>query len=248
MTTTDSLPAVADLCEQAEAECRVVARRDLDGVPLYIVPQSHVPEDRGGRSVCDGFTTSCLDLYLRDVIGSRWAGRGPCMVIRDIEATGSMDACDVEVAFRSVVFHELAHILTRNRLWSDAEHSEPTTLAAEAVAIGQQVAGPEPSISILIPFYGHGACFIRSAMHLCYRAKAAGILVSPADVCDSLGYGLSRTNAYVTALGSEPRRLASERFLDILATPYPTAFWRLWTTDVAQWLSRCSPVLERSSK
>ncbi len=32
------------------------------------------------------------------------------------------------------------------------------------------------------------------------------------------------------------------------AVGYPTAFWRLWTADVAQWLSRCPPVLEKRSK
>ena len=81
-----------------------------------------------------------------------WRGRGACRVIKDVEATGSMDACDVEVAFVSVVFHELAHILTRSRMWVDRDRIDATALASEAVAMGQQVAEPEPSLSMLIPF------------------------------------------------------------------------------------------------
>jgi hypothetical protein len=245
MTPTNSPPDVQTLCARAEATCRAIASRDLEGVPLYIVPQSSLPAALGGRSVCDGFTTPSLDLYLRDVIGPAWRGRGACMVVKDIAPAGSMDAVDVEVAFRTVVIHELAHILARGYLWSKRDESDRAGLAAEAAALAGHVAGPPPSEARLIPFYGHGARFIRTVLHLCHRAAAAGTPVTPSEVCAGPGYALSRTNDYRAALGAEPRRLARERFRDVLAAPYPQAFWRLWTTDVARWLSQCSPELER---
>lgn len=248
MTTTDGLPAVDELCARAEAACRTIAPRDLDDVPLYIVPQSRLPAHLGGNSVNSGFTSPSLDLYLRDVIGSAWRGRGACMVVAVPTPIGEMDAVDVDDEFRKTVIHELAHILTRHRLWSDRDENDRTRIAAEAADMSRQVAGPPSPERRLLPFYGHGAMFIRVAPHLCYRAFVADLPVTPSEVCAGPGYCLSRANQYRAALGDEPRRLAETHFRDILDTPYPKPFWRLWTADVAQWLSVCSPELDRSCR
>lgn len=72
--------ADADLCSRAKLLCWTVAPLDLGDMPLYIVPQSRLPNHLGGKSVCDGFTSPSLDMYVQDVIGPAWRGRGPCMV------------------------------------------------------------------------------------------------------------------------------------------------------------------------
>ena len=89
---------VANLCARAEALCRQIAPHDLDNLPLYIVPLSRITGILGGPSVCDGFTSHSLDLYLRDDIGSSWRGRGPCMVINDLQY-GDATPEDNELAF-----------------------------------------------------------------------------------------------------------------------------------------------------
>lgn len=277
MTITNSLPDVDALCVRAEAACRAVAARDLAGVPLYIVPQSRLPDHLGGRSVCNGFTTPSLDLYLQDVIGPAWRGRGPCMVINDVgdqplgrsvrqaalpwgdrrsaengsdELVGhcvpQVAADDLELDFLRIVLHELAHILQRPELYRDRHGTESARIAFEALVLGDCVASEPASEPDPRPFSGHEADFIRIALHLRHRAEMAGVLVPLFGYCAGTPYGLSHANRYRQALGNEPRRLAGERFRDILATPYPKAFWRLWTTDVARWLSVCSPELERS--
>ncbi len=229
----------------AERLCRAIAPLDLGDKPLYIVPQSRLPPGLGGRSVLDGFTHRSLDLYLRDVIGPAWRGRGACMVVREVEPTETMDAFDVEVAFRAIVVHELAHIVARGELWQDRDENDHGRIAAEAAAMDARVAGPPPPEVALFPFYGHGGPFVRTVLHLCHRVAAAGECVAPSEVFLSPGYCLSPLNAYRAALGSEPRRLAKRSFRDILKMPCPKKFWCLWTADVAQWLSLCPPEIER---
>ena len=64
---------IDSLCAQAEALCCRIAPKDLGDTPLYIVPQSRLPDHLGGKSICDGFTTPSLDLYLKAVIGPAFA-------------------------------------------------------------------------------------------------------------------------------------------------------------------------------
>lgn len=65
--------------------------------------------------------------------------------------------------------------------------------------------------------------------------------------CAGNMYGLSHPNRYRKAIGDEPARLADRRIREILDTPYPKAFWRLWSTDVAHWLSDGKPQIGKES-
>src|SRR5690349_17225274 len=60
--------------DSAAAMCRAIAPTDLTGFPLYIVPKRLVPDGLGGDAISGGFTGPCLDLVLKDVIGSAWRG------------------------------------------------------------------------------------------------------------------------------------------------------------------------------
>lgn len=229
---------IDSLIVRAEHLCRAIATLDLAGWPLYIVPQSRLPDELGGKAVCDGFTCPRLDLYLREVIGPAWQGRGPCMVIGD---TGfePLDALDAQCHLLAVVLHELAHILERP---ADADEDvDRAKLIFESLCVGHAVSQETLPDKTAPPFHGHGLRFIRAALHLQYRAKTTGVLVPLSGYCAGRQYGLSHPNRYRQALGKEPARLAGRPIRDILRASYPRAFRRLWAADVAHWLSCCSP-------
>src|SRR5690606_4370689 len=54
---------MAKTLADAEALCRAVAGRDLDGIPLYLVPQSILPPECGSGDHCYAYTLGSLDLY-----------------------------------------------------------------------------------------------------------------------------------------------------------------------------------------
>lgn len=199
-----------------------------------------MPADRGGKSVSDGFTGPSLDLHLQDIIGPAWRARGPCMVVNDIDLfDGQPDPADVESAFCGIALHELAHILLRPAPFKPRPDTEPAKIMFESLVVGHAVATDPPAAPDAKPFAGHEAGFIRVALHLRHRADLAGTLVPMFYCCAGTHYGLSHPNRYREALGDEPDRLAGLNIRDIIATPYPEAFWRLWTTDVARWHSGC---------
>jgi hypothetical protein len=228
---------VANLCARAETLCRRIAPLDLAGLPLYVVPLSRIKSILGGPSVCDGFTSHSLDLYLRHDIGSSWRGRGPCMVINDLQF-GDEAPEDIERAVFAIVLHEFAHILERSWSFRDRSDAEPARLAFEAIVLAAYVQDPPNEDMPERPgLQDHGERFIRAALHLRHRAEAAGVCIGPALVCPNRLYGLSHANAYRDALGDEPVRLADARIRDVLASPPPEEFSRLWADDLAHWLS-----------
>ncbi len=225
---------------RTETLCRRIAPKDLRDMPLYIVKQSIVPAKFGGASVADGYTCPCADLYLKDVIGSAWRGRGACMVVDDTQFTEQMDTRDIESAVAGTVLHELAHILERPAIYRNRQGAEPAKLIYEALCVGHIVAtepAPDSPLATAKPYLGHEAGFIRVALHLRHRAEAAGALVPLFGFCAGNLYGLSHPNFYRAALGDEPARLADASFKEIIATPYPEEFSRLWAADIARWLS-----------
>jgi len=227
---------VANLCAQAETLCQRIAPRDLAGLPVYVVPQSALLADLGTADACDGYTTPSLDLYLRDAIGLAWRGRGPCMVINDLVLLDEARD-DLETYFLATVLHELAHVLERPALYRERPDAEPARLMFEALLLAQVVAEPPSPEDARASLPHHGERFLRTALHLRHRAEAAGVCIGPALVCPNRQYGLSHANVYRAALGAEPIRLADARIRDVLASPPPAEFSRLWADDLAHWLS-----------
>jgi hypothetical protein len=137
-----------------------------------------------------------------------------------------------------VVLHELAHII-------DIGPDEPDP-PAELIAAGRRLLaadsnGSEPPSNgpgAAIPWRWHESGFIRTALHLAYRAAARGLDLSPTDVFAASDYDLSPTRRYAAALGDEPDRLAGLDFATIKSTPLPTALVDLWKADVQAWMSR----------
>ena len=228
---------IATIVAQAESLCRAIAPQDLADAPLYIVPQSRVPDDLGGKSICGGFTSPSLDLYLQPVLGSQWRGRGPCMVVNDTDYEGTMDAIDIEQEFFRTVLHELAHLLRWPVPTVAVPPVNPVRIKFDSLCLGRFVA-EEPTVEERpVPFHGHEAPFIRTVLHLRHRADAIGTTIAPWQLCAGRDYGLSHANCYRKALGDEPQRLADLSIREINGRPMPESFSRLWSDDMLQWRS-----------
>jgi hypothetical protein len=236
---------MTDLLAKAESLCRAIATRDLAGSPLYIVPQSVLPADFGGSSVCDGFTSPSLDLHIKRCIGPAWSGRGPCIVVNDVALRAETEARDFDQAFLAVVLHELAHVLERPMLYRERQNATEDVLAKEAQQIMHAVASEPRPIEQVVPFIGHGIRFIRAVLHLRRRAERLGAYLSPASLCGGEGYGLSHAVRYDDALGDEPDRQKDQTLADVLRTPPPPPFTDLWRTDVTDWFDALDPSTER---
>jgi hypothetical protein len=223
---------VEAMCIKAEILCRTLAPKDLGDMPLYVVQQSAVPSEIGGNCVDYAFTSPCLDLYLRDVIGPAWRGRGGCMVINDTEF-GEMQADDIGREFLALVLHELAHILERPAVYRERVNESPVRIQFEAFVLGREVSQEVPVEQEEFAFIGHGLDFIRIVLHLCHRINAIGLLMSPWQIYNTRSFDLSHINQYRHALGDEPVCLTQNSFREILSTLYPEEFSRLWAEDVA---------------
>jgi hypothetical protein len=213
------------IINRGHALCRGIALRELGVSPLYIVRQSAIATEFGAGKGCSAYTTPSLDLYLADQIHD-YQGRGPCMVINDLEET-----------VLGTIIHELAHILDRPALFEDRPNIEPAKLKFESLVLADAITRPKPTVQVP-PWYGHGASFIRIALHLRHRAWQHGVHLLANELCGGSRYGLSPRTAYKGTLGDEPRRLAHLTFKQIAAIEPPAAFTNLWLEDQGTALDR----------
>jgi len=226
---------MAKILADAEALCRAVAGRDLEGVPLYLVPQSILPPQRGSGDHCFAYTTPSLDLYIRDHIPG-YRGRGPCMVINDLALAEDFGGEDLVYRMQTTVIHELAHVLDRPALFDDRAGVDPNRILFESLIVANATA--RPSREDIPLYHGHEAGFIRIALHLCHRAQQAGFDAHHAALCAGYRYGLSHAGSYLEALGDEPARCAGMLFRDIKSHKPPPAFSSLWCDDFVAYHQR----------
>lgn len=219
---------IAESLHQAEELCRAVASLDLEGVPLYIVPQSILPPECGSADYAYGYTCGSLDLYIRDHIPG-YCGRGPCMVLNDMALGQMFEPEDVAYLLQIHALHELAHVLDRPALYDDRTGVDPNKLLFETLVVADVTQRPQRED--IPPYHGHEAGFIRIALHLCHRAAVAGFDVRPGAICAGYRYGLSPAACYLESLGDEPARCAEMLFRDIAETTPPQAFSSLWCDD-----------------
>lgn len=114
---------------------------------------------------------------------------------------------------RGHVRYKLAHILCRPAMYDERPGVDPELIEFESLAVADSIARPRVALPA---YFGHGAQFIRIALHLCHRAEHR--------------YGLSPALEYQDALGDEANRLADLLFRDI----------HLWTTDAFDYQERFS--------
>ena len=220
----------AALVDRAGQLCRAIASRDLVGHELYIIRQSEISAEYGTADGCEAYTSPCLDLYLREFIPS-WRGRGPCLVLNDVAMQADVHPEDWEGVVLTDTVHELAHILDQPALYRERRDAEPDRLKFEALVLADEVGQPRPTVAPQ-PWAGHGASFIRIALHLRHRAREYGVLLLASDLCGGPRYGLSPASAYRAALGDEPTQLADLTFREITGIQPPPEFTTLWASDV----------------
>jgi hypothetical protein len=221
----------ADLWQRAERLCRVVAAQELANLPLYIVPQSRLAE-LGFADDQHGLTCLRLDLFVREYM-ENYRGRGPAMVINADAIRQCNHPDDVEYIILATVLHELSHIVerpTHHAEWhADAD---PMRIKFDALTVAYATHEPQP---VDVPAYdGHDHVFIRTCLHLAYRAEQAGVEICPNVICAGRSYGLYPATSYQRALGDEPAQLRHLKFQEILAIEPPAAFTALWQHDVAR--------------
>ncbi len=165
----------AALVDWAGQLCRAIASRDPAGHELYILRQSAISTEYGTAEGSEAYTSPSLDLYLREFI-PHWRGRGPCLVLNDLAMQADVHPEDLEAVVLGITIHELAHILDRPALYRERRDAEPDRLKFEALVLADEVGQPRPTVAPQ-PYAGHGASFIRIALHLRHRAREHGILL-----------------------------------------------------------------------
>lgn len=224
-----------EIIQRAERLCYAVAGRDLGETPLYLVPQSSLPDGHFADGHHYAFTTPSLDLYLRDYIPG-YRGRGPCSLLNDLAMAEDWDDDNLTYLVLTSTLHELAHILDRPALFEDRTGVDPDKLLFESLVVAD--ATRRPARGDLPAYHGHDASFIRIAVHLCYRASLAGVHIAPTAICAGCRYGLSHASDYQEALGDEPVLCSGMLFRDTAATEPPQAFRTLWATDFVAYHDR----------
>lgn len=110
------------------------------------------------------------------------------------------------------------------------------------MVLANAITRPRPTIQVP-PYHGHGASFIRIALHLRHRAWQHGVYLLANELCGGQRYGLSPGSAYKGTLGDEPRRLAHLTFDQIAAIEAPAEFTNLWLEDQRNALVTPSPMV-----
>jgi hypothetical protein len=238
VTDWESISRSGSPTDVAGRLCRALAPADLEGKTLYVVLAS----EAGGpftrlMSDCHGYTSQVLDLQLQPHLEARglWRGRGPAMLLTDQPDT----PLGRHSLFATVV-HEFAHVLAvphRGILRTLPPEDWPE-LARPFLDLPTDDAAPEDQFEVEPPGTNsvhHGAAWIRVCNHLAWRARSIGFAITSDDLsAGSAFYGLIGSTPYTLALGDEPRLWSERRLWDLLDTPLPPRFARLWEHDHAR--------------
>ncbi len=223
-----------------ETTLRSLAPIDLADAPLYVVLQSENPP--ADRLLLDSWGNyhPKNDLVFRLWLEScgRWRGRGPLVVVNDLDIRDASPAEDSESNILGIAIHELAHALSTGFDLIERTAAETAMIELRAsFAISRLNAAPPSTLSQNgLPWAGHDAHFIRVAAHLSHRAKLAGIAIELDQVIALNHYGLrSSGDEYFCALTGEFERFDDAPLSTLRHHQPPAAFvWR-WRNDLADW-------------
>lgn len=227
---------IHDLAAEAVELCSSLAAHDLPGMAVYVLPLSSLDERPAVASECTyAFTSRTLDLEMhRDGQIPRWLGRGFCCVINDEKmlATGrSNNACRTlfRLDWLGAAVHELAHAMIYGREWYIGGSVLRHRIYAES---RERARSKQPPPDWTAPWASHDAPWIRAALHLCHRANALHVPLNGERVgVAGQNYGLSEPAKYSDALGGERFAFEGMSIRNVLATPAPAAFERLFSFD-----------------
>jgi hypothetical protein len=197
---------------------------ELHDWPLYIYSLPTGVLDSGH---CRAFTSVSLPNFaMREHLTKtgQWIGPG-----RHVIFCKEMDPSEVLPTFG----HEISHLPTLGT--PNACDHVPQSVRTHAMAAAETVFAAVPTERPRwLPF--HSASFIRSCLHVGYRACEAGFPISSTDMrFAGPDYELRSPIAYMVALGDEPARLAGKSFAEIAKTPPPSKFRQTFIQDATEW-------------
>ncbi len=151
-------------------------------------------------------------------------------MINDIALVEDFDPKDLEYATRSVVLHELAHILDLAQLCDERRDEPVEKIQFESLVVAN--ATRQSPRSALPPYAGYGPSFLRLVVHLAHRTNVAGFDTSPAAIFAGHRHRLSHSSCYQDALEDEPNQQINNRLRDLPSVELPSRFLEVWNSDV----------------
>lgn len=186
---------------------------------------------------CGAYAPKTTDPLLRDHLIARGEWTGPRPMIVMVESSRVND--DV----LGTILHEAAHHLPFVPLPADEEPTDATR--AEWLELTTAWASHKRESKVTPAWmFGHGKEFVRTCLHLHFRAiwhwHAARVERWQSLTIEHLrfaggGYHLSDPHEYKRALGKEAGVMLDATFAEILSTPAPPAFLELFEADYRRW-------------
>lgn len=231
-----------DLVTQAEKLIRLVAP-ELQDRQIYPILSANLPASFAAAARrLDGWAHPDLDLIMEPELTrrGRWRGRGcgialspQTLALSSSRRPRESRQKDFPTRFQATILHELCHMLERGFLDQvDAAPPPRKTIEATAAAFGKADVADNAGLSV----HWHEFAFIRTVIHMAFRASALGVPVTPGGMFQAHAYGLSPMYKYTAALGDEPEALRGLTFDQIAETPPPRAFRALWRKDLLRLL------------
>ena len=151
---------------------------------------------------------------------------------RFIVLSSEFDGRDADFEMNALVCHELAHLVSR----PGPQENKINIEALKPVVAKPWRSWPAHRGQLL--WAGHDYLFIRTLVHIAYRLSSQGFLVDREAAFSHKEYGLSSILNYTAALADEPSRLDWIPLAEVLETPPPESFQKLWTHDVVRSLKK----------
>jgi hypothetical protein len=186
-------------------------------------------------------TGPAVDLCIKRQLGEAWKGRGVAILVNVAEAEDFFWCTASELTLiANVIFHEVGHAVAD--LWGPLSNAEPDDIGPEdlhmvesvctAVTATDWFADAETAGESVPEFLQHGPRWLRTCCHFAHRLGVSAFAVF------GRRDNLSDPERYSEALADEPERCVGQPLAEILATPLPEAFARLWEEDYARFLKQ----------
>lgn len=232
----------ADL--QAELD-RLAATLLPEFAPLYWLDTAELPQNR--KLPAWGYTGRGLDASVREVIGDRWQGRRPCIVL-DLECiehetrddayfSPELLALAVRGHILGIAIHELGHVAddgidqrpltTQLSGFADMAHE----LSVAFYTADADLKDGKP------PWYLHSAGWLRCTAHAAHRARQAGFHFPDTAVWNRLNSVCPLLHTATANLETELHELAHVPLSKLNTYAPPTDYRGLWRCKTSRWRS-----------
>lgn len=216
---------------------RACAPKELQSVPLYFVQAEQL--GRVGLSSLAGCTSQTADLLCRGAgVIDDWQGRGIAIIY---SATNFETFPDMEwrrLDFLAMALHEAGHAIVEGYVGrlADRETVDDDTARAFSRHVANDFAGC-PSATPAAQAEYHGADFLRTILHLSFRAEREGTRLLPGWIWHGADGLAIHPSFFARVLRQECERMVRTPFAQILATPAPEEFSELWqqNQDALKW-------------